>query len=262
VSTSTTRLNLTKPASSENVSITILDDNFDLIDAAVATTVGASSARPASAFNGRMFYGTDSDKLYINTAANASTVASWDDPVANGLANIGNLSIGGALTVGNGVTISAGKGYKTFVRKSASESLASNTTLQNDDHITFTLAASATYELRAYLSVSGSAGGDFKTAWVFTGAASGGNHTARSTLGPTTGTTDASNTSVRNGRNTWIASVAYGLDGSSSSHIEEKGLLVTTPGSGTITLQWAQNTSVATSTVVGTSSYAILERLA
>lgn len=262
MSTLTTRLNLTKPASSENVSIALLDTNFDLIDAAVAATVGASSARPASAFNGRMFYATDTDKLYINEAASASTVASWSDPVAQALAAIGSLSISGALTVGTGLTITAGKGYKTYVRKSATESLASNTTMQNDDHITFTLAASAVYELRAYLAVSGPSAGDFKTQWAFTGPASGGSHTNRSALGPATTVTDVADTNVRSSRQGWTTSVTYGTDGTNTSHIEESGLLDTAAGSGTITLQWAQNTSNATSTVVSNSSYAVLERLA
>lgn len=263
MATYTTRLAAAKPASSENVSITVLDNNFDLFDAAVGATVGASSARPASAFNGRLFYATDTDKLYVNEGVSSSSVASWSEPIAQALAAIGNLSISGALTVGNGVTVSAGKGYKTYVRKSASESLASNTTLQNDDHITFALAASAVYELKAFLSVSGPAGGDFKTAWNITGPASGGNHTNRYALGPPTTSADVTDGNLRSSRHTWGSSVAYGLDGTNSSHIEEGGLLDTTAGgSGTITLQWAQNTSNAASTVLATSSYAILERLA
>lgn len=264
MSTLTTRLNAVKAASSENVDVTLhINNAYDIFDAAVAATVGASSARPASAFNGRLFYATDTDKLYVNEAANASTVAVWSDPVAQALAVITNLSISGALTVGNGVTISAGKGYKTYVRKSAAESVASTTTVQSDDHLTFSLAASAVYELKAFLTVSGSTGGDFKTQWLFTGPASGGNHTTRYGLGPNTATTSASATSVQYSRAGWTSPIAYGVDGTLSSHVEEGGLLDTTAGgSGTITLQWAQNTSNAASTVVGTGSYAILERLA
>jgi hypothetical protein len=262
MSTLTTRLGLTKPASSENVDITLLDTNFDLVDAAVAATVGASSARPASAFNGRLFYATDSNKLYVNEAASASAVAVWSDPVADGLGAIANLSITGSLTVGNGLTVTAGKGYKTYVRKSAAESLASTTTMQNDDHITFTLAASAVYDLRAYLAVTGASAADFKTQWAFTGPASAGNHTNRYALGPAATVTDVSDGNMRSTRQTWGSSVAYGTDGTNTTHIEEGGLLDTAAGSGTITLQWAQNTSNATSTVMSTSSYAILERLA
>jgi hypothetical protein len=263
VSTLTTRLGLTKPASSENISVTTLDDNFDLVDAAVAATVAASSARPASAFNGRLFYATDSNKFYVNEAANASTVASWSDPVADALGAIQNLSVGGALTIGNGLTVSAGKGYRTYVRKSASESLASDTTLQNDNHITFTLAASAVYQLTSRLAVNGPTAGDFKTAWVFTGPASGGSHGNRYCDGPATSVSAVTDTGKVGRSTAWTTSVSYGTDGSLTSAITEAGLLDTTAGgSGTITLQWAQNASNATSTVVGTSSYAILERLA
>lgn len=264
MATLTTRLNATKPASADNVDVTIFGNNFDLFDTAVGATVGASSARPASAFNGRLFYATDSNKLYVNEAANASTAASWSDPVDQGISAIQNLSIGGALTVANGLTVSAGKGAKTYARKSASESLLSNITMQNDDHITFTLAASAVYELRAYLAVSGPAAGDVKTQWAFTGPASGGNHSTRYAIGPTPGTTDVTATAVsRFSRHAWSASATYGTDGTNTTHIEEGGILDTTAGgSGTITLQWAQNTSTATSTVMTTGSYAVLERLA
>jgi hypothetical protein len=254
---------MTKPASSENVNVTTLNDNFDLADAAVATSVGTSAARPASAFSGRLYYSTDSNSLSVNEAASASTAAVWSDPVAQGLSSIADLSISGALTVGNGLTVTLGKGSKSYVRKSATESIASTTTVQSDDHITFTLAASAVYELRAFLTVSGSTGGDFKTQWLFTGPASAGNHTTRYGLGPNTATTSASATSMQYSRVAWGSPIAYGVDGTLSSHIEEGGLLDTTAGgSGTITLQWAQNTSNAASTVVGTGSYAILERLA
>ena len=77
MATYTSRLFATKPASSENVSITVLNDNFDLFDASVGTTVASAAAQPASAFSGRMWYETDTRELKINTAASASTAAVW-----------------------------------------------------------------------------------------------------------------------------------------------------------------------------------------
>ena len=77
MATLTTRLQATKPASTENVNVTLLNSNFDKFDAAVGSSVGTSASRPASAFQGRMFYTTDSTTLYVNTAASASAVASW-----------------------------------------------------------------------------------------------------------------------------------------------------------------------------------------
>lgn len=264
MATFTTRLNATKPASSENVNVTThLNNNLDLIDAAVGATVAACAARPASAFQGRLFYATDTDKLYVNEAASASVAASWSEPIAQALAAIANLSISGSASIATGLNVAAGKGYKTYARKSASESLASNATMQNDDHITFTLAASGVYELKAYLAVTGASAADVKTQWAFTGAASGGNHTNRYAIGPGTGVTDVTAaTTMRSSRHAWTASATYGTDGTNTTHIEEGGILDTAAGSGTITLQWAQNSSNATSTVMTTSSYAVLERLA
>jgi hypothetical protein len=100
MATFTTRLLATKPASSENALVSVLDANFDLFDAAVGSSVGTSAARPASAFQGRLWYSTDSAKLVVNTAASASTAASWQDPVANAL--LSNVTIGGTLSLSAG----------------------------------------------------------------------------------------------------------------------------------------------------------------
>jgi hypothetical protein len=78
MATFTTRLGVTKPASSENVNITTLNDDFDLFDAAVGATVGASSAKPASAFSGRLWFESDTNLLKVNSAGSASTTAVWE----------------------------------------------------------------------------------------------------------------------------------------------------------------------------------------
>ena len=88
MATFTTRLNATKPASSENVSVTVLNNNADLFDTAVGSSVGTSAARPASAFSGRLWYSTDSNVLAVNEAASASVAAVWSNPVADGLSSI------------------------------------------------------------------------------------------------------------------------------------------------------------------------------
>ena len=77
MATLTTRLQATKPASTENVNVTVLNNNFDLFDQAAGSSVGVSASRPASAFQGRMWYSTNTSLLQVNTAASASTAASW-----------------------------------------------------------------------------------------------------------------------------------------------------------------------------------------
>lgn len=91
MATFTTRLGLTKPASTENVDITDIDDNFDLIDAAVATTVASAASKPASAFSGRLWYESDTATLKVNTASSASAAASWVAAVAAGAYVVANM---------------------------------------------------------------------------------------------------------------------------------------------------------------------------
>lgn len=80
MSTSTTRLSLTKPASAENVNVSLLDTNFDLIDAAVAATAASAASRPASAFSGRIWYETDTGKMKVNAASGSAIAADWREP--------------------------------------------------------------------------------------------------------------------------------------------------------------------------------------
>src|SRR5215203_2054080 len=194
MATYTTRVNATKPASSENVNITTLNDNFDLFDTAVGATVGLSASLPASAFKGRIHYTTDSTKLLVNTSASASAAANWVDPIALGVVTglNGNVSVGGALSVASGVTITSGVGSKALVRKSSSTGRASTTTVTSDPHLTTTIAASGVYKLEAHLYVSGSAGGDVKFGWSGAPAA-----TERNARGPGLTTTDTNSTSLR-----------------------------------------------------------------
>lgn len=88
MATLTSRLNATKPASSENVSITTLNNNYDLFDAAVGATVGSSASLPASAFSGRLWYESNTGFLKVNSASSASTAAVWARPVYAGPTNM------------------------------------------------------------------------------------------------------------------------------------------------------------------------------
>lgn len=65
MSTLTTRLGLTKPAGTENLSRSIINTNWDAIDAAVSSTVCTSSTRPGSPFDGQVIKETDTGRAYI-----------------------------------------------------------------------------------------------------------------------------------------------------------------------------------------------------
>lgn len=62
----TTRLKLRKPATTDTVNVdTDLSGNFDLIDAAIGTTVCTSGTRPGTPFTGQTIFETDTKKTYI-----------------------------------------------------------------------------------------------------------------------------------------------------------------------------------------------------
>jgi hypothetical protein len=275
MATFTTRLNATKPASSENVDISVLNTNSDLFDAAVGSTVASAASRPASTWQGRVWYAQDTDKFYVNEAASASAVAVWAEPVAQALA--GNVVVGGTLGVAGTLTASGalnvtgalaangglsvtGIGQRTLKKKAAAQSRVSSTTMVDDADLVFTLVAGAVYFLRSFLDVTGAAAGDVKVGWVITGAASATAIGGRYGIGPQIATADSTATSMRHTRHGWTSAIPYGLDGSAASHIEEGGLLDCSGGSGTIQMQFAQNTSNAASTQLSANCWAILER--
>lgn len=141
----------------------------------------------------------------------------------------------------------------TYDHKAAAESVTSSTTLQNDDDLSVTLPVGA-WRVTAILTVSATSAtnGDLRTAWTNTGTMS---TIGRSCFGPGAATTDAAgnaNNATRMVATTLTANMSYGIDGTSSSAIIEE-LLIEVTAEGVLTLQWAQQTSSATSTTLSTS---------
>ena len=152
-----------------------------------------------------------------------------------------------------------GIGVPWYSVKPANESVTSSTTVQNDNDLTVVLAASATYEVEAFLIVTGPTAADIKTQWTVPSGATG----SRLCVGPTptaAGFTGQGQTEARMSAHGWGTTVTYSIE-TAATVICERGPLVTTTA-GTLTLQWAQVTSNATATVVGTNSYLKVTRIA
>lgn len=79
MATTTSKLALTKPATSDLVDIAVLNQNSDKIDAAVGATVCTSATRPSSPWNGMIIYETDTNAGYVYR----SSTTSWL-PIASG----------------------------------------------------------------------------------------------------------------------------------------------------------------------------------
>ncbi len=135
-----------------------------------------------------------------------------------------------------------------FVRKTADESLTSNTTLQDDDALQFTVGANEVWELKMDLDVYG-ASGAIKVALVIP---SGTLHVY--TFQEAGGTEQGEWLTSSGSANTTAITV---VDGKTLASF--RGIIATAGTGGTVKLQWAQNTASSTTTVKA-NSYLVAKR--
>lgn len=72
MATLTTRLSLSKPDTTDNVDIAVLNANSDKLDAAVGSFMCTSTTRPSTPFNGQQIFETDTTNQYIWSSATGS----------------------------------------------------------------------------------------------------------------------------------------------------------------------------------------------
>lgn len=142
-----------------------------------------------------------------------------------------------------------GVGEERYINKSASESVTSSTTLQDDDALTFTVAANSTYLVRLGVFYDGSAvSGGIKLALTLPAGAIFSVTTSSATYAASSGTVFLDDPTT---------------DGVGVVSGGSFDLLVTTVGTaGSATLQWAQSASDATATRLLPGSYFRVRRVA
>ena len=198
--------------------------------------------------------------LAINKGGTANTTATAAFDALAPTSTRGDIITRGASSNGRLQLGSAGKGLRsdgtdvvygnewTIVFKTADESLQNNT-FQDDDHLSFAVAANTKYAWRAHIHYDTPAAADIKVQWT----------------GP------ASPTLVRiflagmapdgvNWLGTTIASAfstASSLLGAANTagYIEFSGILQNGANAGTVHFQWAQNTTTASNTTVYAGSH-------
>lgn len=144
-----------------------------------------------------------------------------------------------------------------YAVKTATEAVASSTTLQNDDSLTLPLQAGGVYEVEMVLIPAGNGStaaagdrGQFKTAWL-TPAGSTGLKTCVGQVGP-----DRDSSLMRSSSHNFGTSVTYDLEGTgTASAVVEKAIVTVGGTAGDLTLQWAQAAVGATPTNLLTGSY-------
>lgn len=136
-------------------------------------------------------------------------------------------------------------GVPILTRKSADESVSSSTTLQNDDHFSFAIAANEVWLVEMYLLTVQAANGlgKFKADWSLPAGASG-THRAQ---------TDASG-AVTTGYASIGAAIAFGDGGTNVQLAHYQAIIVNGGTSGTAQWQWAQNSSNADASTLKTNS--------
>src|SRR5438045_1226145 len=141
------------------------------------------------------------------------------------------------------------------VTQPTSESLASSTALQNDDHLVLAVAASATYEFTCQVFfIAAASPGDIKWTWsVPAGAA-----ITYQNLHNEGGGTGVGNSALAYG-DTDTPFAAGG--GSPTEAMRMTGTLTVAGTAGNVQLRWAQNTSSGTATQVRANSQLILRRI-
>lgn len=140
--------------------------------------------------------------------------------------------------------------------KAIDETVASGTTLQNDDALFLPLAANATYLVRGYVFATGAALGAADIKLTFT-APSGA--TFRFTI---LGYSLSSNTTPVITAARSSGNAIHGVDGSSASPLIITAEVTTAASAGNYQLQWAQNSINATGTTVLAASSLEARRIA
>lgn len=149
--------------------------------------------------------------------------------------------------------------------KSTSTTRASTTTLADDPDLVVPVAANGIYivefDLRyACLNNNTNTLAGFKTVWT---APTGTLSTNREVLGYGSNVVTDDNQLMRSGVHAYSTVVSYGSRNSTTLQVRayEIGLVQLGSTAGNITLQWAQNTSNATGTVLAATSFAKATRI-
>lgn len=135
-----------------------------------------------------------------------------------------------------------------FKRKTSDETVNNSATLQNDDHLFLSVAASTTYELDGVLHYNSGTTPDFKFGWtVPTGLTM--KYTVQAVSGSFNGfSQDQTTIPAIDGQGVDVAAVLTGI-------------VIVSTTAGTLTLQWAQNTANASNTIVRAGSYLRLRKV-
>ena len=145
----------------------------------------------------------------------------------------------------------------TAAYKTATESVTSSTTLQDDDDLHVTVDASTVYDVSLVMFYDAATAGDIKVGFTYPASATG---TFIATGIDPAGSSSAGDVTASADIATAFNFGGIGTGTTVAAHI--KGLLTVAGTAGTLQVQWAQVSSSGTATRVFADSYLTLRRIA
>jgi hypothetical protein len=139
------------------------------------------------------------------------------------------------------------------IKKAADEAVTSSSSMQNDDDFTYNFGVGV-YRIELFAHVTGPT---FKCQWASTATIAA---AARAGVGPQSASTSATNTAMNTAGAGFSTSVQYGVASATATIIHED-LYVDVSASGSITLQWAQQTGNASPTTMLSQSRLYITQL-
>lgn len=269
MSTLSSKLGLVLPDGTDPVSrVNHLNGNWELLDDAVGTITCTSGTRPATPYAGQLIYESDTRKIMVRNISNTSWTGPINGtPVVNTTADISSPYNGQTVFDLSAWSIKVFRSSTAAWElvpnvqhkfKSANESVTSSTTLQNDDVFSFSVVASAQYELESFIAYDGAADPAGGLKMQFTGPA--GCSMVWANYGVNSGGLTTYNVVIE------VQSAgsprSVGTNGATVMSCRPAGSLVTAGTAGTLQFLWAQTASNATATRIYGGSWMRLTRVA
>lgn len=250
-----------KLASGKQVNINASGSTASFAAVNAATTTDALSLRVTGDTQDRFLADTDGTLNW--GPGNATPDTNLFRSAANTLRTNDNLTVDLNLAVTGNLAV-AGIGQIQYIAKSADETVTSNTTLQNDDHLVLPAVANAvyTFEVDLYMTDTADFVGDFKMSFTCPTGATFDMH------GAGAHTTDLASGTSANGE--WIgklatasagANLTFGVGFPAVTGVRVYGRLVMSSTAGNFQLQWAQNAADASGTTLKAGSYMTMTRV-
>lgn len=267
MATTTTRLGLRKPATTDLVDVAAdVDGNLDKLDTAAGMVYASSTTRPSTPFQGQPAYESDTGNVVVHNGSSPAS-GGWEYitvPVVAATSAFSSPNSGQLLMLSTDTDLYrwTGSVWVPYIpgtpraAKTTDNSVTSNAVLANDTQLQVAVAANATYQLDMFLDYSSATAADAQISLVVPASA-----TWKVAPFALTAAVAATSGSLETAPAT-TGGITLGGNGV-GTHVTAapRGWVKTAGTAGNVTVQWAQAVSTASATVLYTGSWIRLTRV-